>query len=179
MFTTWLRSSRYASAVLMLLRVYLGWTFLHAGWGKLTDAKSFSAAGFLIHSLQHPVLGPDNHPAYPWYNAFLHAFAIPHADVFNFLIPWGEVLVGVGLIFGVLTTAAAFFAMLMNFMYMFAGSISTNPMDILIGMFIIVGGSNSGFFGGDYWLVPYLRKFTGLVQAGQANRIETASSPRL
>ncbi|MFD1677445.1 DoxX family protein [Alicyclobacillus fodiniaquatilis] len=168
MFIRWLRSSRYASVILAALRIYLGWTFLHAGWSKLTATKSFNAAGFLINSVKHPVLNPEKHAVYPWYNSFLSGFAIPHIGVFNFLIPWGEFFVGLGLMLGVLTTTAACFGILMNFMYMFAGSVSTNPVDILCGMFIIVAGFNSGFIGFDYLLIPYIRKTITTILGKQA-----------
>lgn len=158
MFTTWLRSNKYAAGILTILRIYLGWQFLTAGWEKLTGPKAFSAAGFMKNAVAHPVLSPDKTIEYPTFHAFLQNFALPNVGLFNFLVPWGEFLVGLGLIFGVLTTAASFFGMLMNFMYMFAGTISSNPWDVLIGIFIIVAGYNAGKFGGDYWVIPWFRK---------------------
>ncbi|GMA51161.1 hypothetical protein GCM10025857_25180 [Alicyclobacillus contaminans] len=158
MFTNWLRSNRWAAGILTILRVYLGWEFLHAGWEKITASKPFNAAGFLANSIQHPVLTPEKTVQYPWFNAFLKGFALPHVGLFNVLVPWGELLVGVGLILGTLTTAAVFFGMLMNFVYMFAGTVSSNPMDVLIGIFIIVAGYNAGHFGGDRWVIPWLRE---------------------
>ena len=160
MFTKWLRTSKLAAGILTMLRIYLGFGFLSAGWGKLTAAKGFSAAGFLTSSISHPVLLPDKSIAYPWYQSFLNGVALPHIGVFNVLVPYGEFLVGVGLILGVLTTTAAFFGLLMNFMYMFAGSVSSNPLFILIGAFIMAAGYNAGRFGGDYLVIPYLRKLT-------------------
>ena len=38
---------------------------------------------------------------YPWYVSFLEGFAIPNAEIFSFVVAWGEVLVGLGLIVGV------------------------------------------------------------------------------
>ncbi|MNW21798.1 hypothetical protein D3C71_2229140 [compost metagenome] len=46
----------------------------------------------------------------------------------------------------------------MNFMFMFAGTISSNPWFILIGFIIITAGANAGRFGGDYYVLPFLRK---------------------
>jgi thiosulfate dehydrogenase (quinone) large subunit len=80
----------------------------------------------------------------------------------NFLIPWGEFLVGVGLLLGCLKTAAMFFGLLMNFMFMFAGTVSTNPWMILLGVIILAAGANAGKFGADYYVLPYLRKVTKL-----------------
>jgi thiosulfate dehydrogenase (quinone) large subunit len=158
MFVNWLRSNVYARIILTFLRIYLGWEWLHAGWEKLTGPKPFDASGFLKNSINHPVLGPDKSVVYPIYNSFLKHFALPNVGLFNFLVPVGEFLVGLGLILGVLTTAAAFFGVLMNFMYMFAGTVSSNPWDILIGTFILTAGFNAGMYGGDYWVIPWLRK---------------------
>lgn len=156
-FTQWLRTNRIAAGILAIIRIYVGWGFLHAGWEKLTSAGGFSALGFLQHSMENPVLSPTKTAEYPWFNSFINGFAIPHISIFNFLVPWGEFLVGAGLILGVFTTTAAFFGMLMNFMYMFCGTISSNPMDVLLGTFIIVAGYNAGMFGGDFWVIPRVR----------------------
>jgi thiosulfate dehydrogenase (quinone) large subunit len=159
MFTNWVRSNQFASVLLALLRIYLGWGFLTAGWEKLTGDSAFSAASFIKKAVTSPVLGPDKHTAlYPTYTAFLKHFALPNVGLFNFLVPWGELLVGIGLIIGTLTTAAAFFGMVMNFAYMLAGTISSNPWDVLIGIFIIVAGYNAGKLGGDYWVIPWIRR---------------------
>lgn len=157
MFTTWLRENKYASWILTVLRVYLGWQWLTAGWEKLTGG--FSAEKFLQNAVAHPVVGPDKEVLYPTYNAFLKSFALPHIGLFNFLVSTGEFLVGLGLVFGVLTTAAVFFGMVMNFSYMFAGTVSSNPWDVLISIFIIVAGFNAGRIGGDYWVIPWVRKY--------------------
>jgi thiosulfate dehydrogenase [quinone] large subunit len=63
-------------------------------------------------------------------------------------------LVGIGLIIGCLTTAAVFFGLVMNFMYMFAGALSSNPWMVLLGGIILLTGSNAGKFGLDYVVVP-------------------------
>ena len=50
-----------------------------------------------------------DHPAVQgWYAAFLKGFALPNVELFNFLIAWGEVGVGLGLILGTFTTIALF-----------------------------------------------------------------------
>ena len=160
MFTHWLRNNTWAAGILTILRIYLGWSFISAGWGKLTGPKAFDATGFLTHSIASPVLSPEKTMVYPTFHGFLQHFALPNVGLFNFLVPWGEFLVGLGLIVGTLTTVAVFFGMLMNFMYMFAGTVSSNPWDVLIGIFIIVAGYNAGRFGGDYWVIPRIREYT-------------------
>ena len=94
--------------------------------------------------------------AYPLYVKFIESFALPNAGLINILVPWGEFLVGLGLILGCLTTYAAFFGMVMNFAFLMAGTISSNPWDILLAIFIAAAGYNAGKFGLDRFIMPII-----------------------
>jgi thiosulfate dehydrogenase (quinone) large subunit len=155
MFNQFLRENKISAALLTLLRVYLGYAWMTAGWGKITGG--FDAAGFLKGSIANPVAGPDG-VVYGWYVSFLEGVALPNVDLFNFLVPWGEFLVGLGLILGCFTSAAMFFGLVMNFSFMLAGTVSHNPTDILMGVIILTAGFNAGRYGLDYYVVPFLRK---------------------
>lgn len=156
MFNKLLRENNIVAGILTVIRVYLGWHWLSAGWGKITNG--FDAGGFLANAAANPVAKGEE-LVYPTYAKFLESFAVPNADLFSVLIPWGEFLVGLGLILGCLTTYAAFFAMVMNFSFLFAGTISSNPFDILLAIFIAAAGYNAGKFGLDRFVTPYLSKF--------------------
>ncbi|MFD0714399.1 DoxX family protein [Paenibacillus sp. GCM10027626] len=152
-----LRENVYAAGFLLLLRVYLGWEWMTAGIHKLTGG--FDATGYLKGAVANPVADKATGTlVYPTFNAFLERFAIPNAKIFNVLIPIGETLVGLGLILGAVTATAAFFGILMNFMFMFAGTVSTNPWMLLIGGIVMIAGANAGKFGVDYYLLPLIRK---------------------
>lgn len=155
MFGQFLRNHSISAGVLLFLRVYLGWTWLTLGWGKITG--DFHAGGYLQGSVANPVLQGEA-LVYPNYVAFLEKFAIPNADLFSTMVAWGEFLVGLGLILGVFTSAAAFFGVMMNFAFMFAGTVSTNPWMLLISMVILAAGANAGRYGGDRWMLPYVRQ---------------------
>ena len=158
MFNQFLRENKIAAGILTVLRLYLGYEWMTAGYHKL--AGGFDTAGFLKGAIANPVKGPDGSAVYGWYVNFLQHMALPNAHIFNTIIPLGEFLVGVGLILGCLTTAAMFFGLVMNFSYMFAGTVSSNPLDILIGVIIIAAGYNAGRIGLDRWVVPFIRKTT-------------------
>jgi thiosulfate dehydrogenase [quinone] large subunit len=49
----------------------------------------------------------------------------------------------------------------MNFSYVFAGTVSTNPLDILLGVIILAAGFNAGRVGLDRWVVPSFVKLPG------------------
>ena len=154
MFGQFLRENNIAAGILTFLRIYLGWAWLSAGWGKVTGG--FSAEGFLHGAVANPVIKGEE-VIYPTFVAFIERFAIPNAEVFIFMVAWGEVLVGLGLILGVFTSAAAFFGVVMNMAFMFSGTISTNPWMVMIAMFILVAGANAGRFGGDRYVLPYVK----------------------
>ena len=149
------RENKYIAGVWLFLRVYLGWAWLTAGWGKVTG--DFNAGGYLQGSVANPVMNGEA-IKYPNYVAFLENFAIPNADLFSVVVAWGEVLVGLGLILGVLTSAAAFFGVVMNMSFLFAGTVSSNPWMIMVSMFILAAGANAGRYGGDRWVLPYVRQ---------------------
>lgn len=158
MVMNWLRGSKYAAILLTLVRLYLGWEWMTAGWHKITGEKAFDATGFLSGAIAKPIVDKATQEAiYPNFVSFLDNFALPNVKLFNFLVPWGEFLVGLGLLLGCLTTAAVFFGLVMNFMYMLAGTLSSNPWLVLLSIFIIAAGANAGKLGADYYVLPYLR----------------------
>lgn len=132
-----------------MIRVYLGYEWLSSGWEKIYGG-SFDAGGFIQGAI-HKTSG--EHPAVqPWFGSFLEHVALPHVSVFNVLVPWGEFLVGIGLILGVCTTFAVLMGMVMNFAYLMAGTVSTNAQLLLLEIFVIVSGYNAGRIGLDYFL---------------------------
>ncbi|WP_433747451.1 DoxX family protein [Falsibacillus pallidus] len=156
MFIQFIKENRYISILLTVLRIYLGWEWLNAGWGKISG-NGFNASGF-IHGAIHSVSG--DHPAVqPWWGTFLKDVALPSIDVFNVLIPWGEFLVGLALIFGIFTSFSLLMGLIMNFAYMLSGSTSTNPQMVILGLFLIMAGMNAGKIGLDRWVMPRLESF--------------------
>jgi thiosulfate dehydrogenase [quinone] large subunit len=156
MFNNFLRENKISAAILTIFRLYLGYSWFTAGFHKLTGG--FDASGFLKGVTANPVKGPDGTIVYAWYVDFLKDFALPNIDVFNTIVPWGETLIGLGLLLGCLTTAAMFFGLVMNFSFFLAGTVSHNPTDIFLGFIILTAGYNAGKFGLDYWVVPFINK---------------------
>jgi Predicted membrane protein len=160
-----MRENVYAAGIMLLIRLYVGWQWLDAGFHKLKDG--FNAGGFLKGAITNPVIDHEtNANVYPNFVRFLEHVAMPNVKVINILIPLGETLVGLGLILGALTATAAFFGLLMNFMFLFAGTVSTNPWLLLLGGIVMIAGANGGKFGVDYYLLPLLRKWFGNLRKG-------------
>ncbi|WP_442598484.1 DoxX family membrane protein [Neobacillus sp. D3-1R] len=156
MLVKWLRENTVAAGLLAVIRLYIGYSWLTAGFHKLTGG--FDASGYLANAVANPVKGPDGSMVYGWYVSFLKSFAIPNVDIFNTIVPLGEFLVGLGLILGCLTTAAMFFGLVMNFAFFLAGTVSHIPTDLFFGAIILFAGFNAGVFGLDRWVIPFIRK---------------------
>jgi len=96
-----------------------------------------------------------------WYATFLESFALPNAGLINVIIPWGELLVGLGLVLGVATIPALIAAAFMNLNFLLAGTLSTNPIFYTIAILLLFTGSASYYYGVDRFLTSYLKeKFT-------------------
>ena len=72
------------------------------------------------------------------------------------LIAFGELAVGIGLVLGILTGAAAFFGALMNMSFLLAGSASTNPVLFTFAIGLILAWRVAGYYGVDRYLLPML-----------------------
>jgi thiosulfate dehydrogenase (quinone) large subunit len=163
MFINFLRKNKQVSILLAVLRVYLGYTWVMAGWGKITGGQ-FDASGFLQGALAKAT--GENPVVQGWWAVFLENVAIPNVEAFNFLVPWGELLVGLGLLIGCFTKTAVFFGIAMNFSYMFSGTTSTNPQLVLLSMFILVSAMNAGRYGVDGMIMKRLKEklFVGKIR---------------
>lgn len=173
MLLKWFRENVWAAAVITFLRLYVGWEWMHHGWEKMVGG--FDAAGFLKNAVNNPVADRATGTVlFPNYTYFIEHFALPNVKFINFLIPLGEFLIGVGLIVGGLTLTAACFAMMLNFLFLFAGTVSTNPWLLLIGVILFAAGANAGRFGLDGYVMPMIRKAVAkrLGRKGGGNRLD-------
>jgi thiosulfate dehydrogenase [quinone] large subunit len=81
---------------------------------------------------------------------------LPNASIWGYVVAWGEVLVGVGLIIGLFTGIAAFFGSFMNMNFLLAGSVGTNPILFLLAVFLVLAWRTAGWWGLDRWVLPML-----------------------
>jgi thiosulfate dehydrogenase [quinone] large subunit len=66
--------------------------------------------------------------------------------------------VGIALIVGFLVGISAFFGVLMNVGFLLAGTVSVNPQWLLMGILLMIAWRESGWFGIDRILLPWLLK---------------------
>jgi thiosulfate dehydrogenase (quinone) large subunit len=113
--------------------------------------------------------------AFDWYRDFLlWLLSVGAEGFFGKLITYGQVLVGVALIFGAFVGLAAFFGAFMNWNFMMAGTASTNPMMFLVSLLLVLAWKVAGYYGPDRcataWTGPARRARALLFQAAAAHR---------
>lgn len=144
----------------LIVRVYLGWQWLEAGWGKLHNSTWLgSDAGASVSGFLHGALtkmGGTHPDVSSWYGWFINHVALPHAVFFSYVITFGEILVGVALILGLFTVVATYFGAFMNFNYLFAGTVSSNPWLLLLSIFLIMARKVAGRIGLDFFVQPII-----------------------
>ncbi len=96
----------------LALRLMMGYAFAYSGFTKIAAAEPFSAGGYLAN-----VAATNGNPlaglfawmgSTPWFVEFA-----------NVAVPWGELLIGLGLLVGAVVRLAAFFGALMMLMFYF------------------------------------------------------------
>ncbi|MEO8065836.1 MAG: DoxX family protein [Candidatus Doudnabacteria bacterium] len=144
----------------LVVRVYVGYEWWIAGWDKFNNPvwvgpqAGTAITGFLNGALQKTT---GAHPDVSgWYSSFISEFALHHTVLFSYIVTYGELLVGAALILGVFTGIAAFFGTFMNLNYLFAGTVSTNPVLLLLQLFLILAWRTAGWYGLDRYLLPML-----------------------
>ncbi|MBA3944653.1 MAG: DoxX family protein [Herpetosiphonaceae bacterium] len=146
----------------LIIRLYVGWEWLVAGWEKLTNPAGVwtgAKAGAALNGFAQGALkktSGDHPDVAAWYSWFLQHAVLPHAALFSYMVTFGEILVGLALITGLLTGIAAFFGGFMNANYLLAGTVSTNPMLFILATWLVLAWRVAGYWGLDRWALPFL-----------------------
>lgn len=154
----WLFTNTTSAWIWLILRLYLGYTWLVAGWGKVTsDAWTGEKAGTAVKGFMTGAIAlAEEGDVAGWYAWFLETVVIPNVVPFSYMVAYGELLVGLGLIVGLLTGIAAFFGAIMNLSFLLAGTVSTNPVMFMIAILLIMAWKVAGWYGLDRWALPFL-----------------------
>ena len=142
------------------IRIFLGFEWLEAGWHKLTGEGWVDGGAALLGFWNNAVAVPEEgRPpiSYDWYRNFIQWLIDNGAQTWmGWVITLGELAVGLGLLFGVLTGFAAFFGALMNMSFLLAGSASTNPVLFTMAVGLMLAWRVAGYYGLDRYLLPAL-----------------------
>jgi len=159
-FARYLFSNTRAGLFWLPIRLFLGFSWFEAGWHKATGGGWLDGGASLAGYWQNAISIPEQgRPpiTYDWYREFI-TFLVNgnHETWFAWVITFGELAVGIGLILGALTGIAAFFGALMNMSFLLAGSASSNPVLFTAAIGLILAWRVAGYYGLDRYLLPML-----------------------
>jgi thiosulfate dehydrogenase [quinone] large subunit len=167
-----LRLGQDAAPLYLGVRLFVGYQWLNAGWGKLNNPAWAQTGEALRGYWERAVTVPAQGSApivYPAYRALIQYMLDNNWYTwFSKVIIAGELLVGLGLILGGLTAIAAVGGLLLNFSFLYAGTVSSNPTLIILEALIIYGWRVAGWWGLDRFLLPALGTPWGRGQRGTA-----------
>ena len=181
----------------LIVRVYVGYQWLTAGFEKLTGysitvgntfgTKAGSSWIFTSHlgaALQGfaqsgIAQATGAHPGVQgWYAWFLQNAVIPWAGFWSYVVTFGEIAGGIGLILGILTGIAAFFGVFMNMNFLLAGAVSINPIIGGLAILLVLAWRVAGYWGVDRWLLPLLgTPWTGSLARAEQEKSKQTSPP--
>lgn len=145
----------------LVVRLYVGYTWLSSGWEKLSNPAWVQTGEALKGFWERAVMIPEA-PARPliafnWYRVFIQSMLDSGSYTwFAKLVVAAEILIGLALIIGLFTGIAAFFGGFMNWNFMMAGSASINPVLFFLAVLLVLAWKTAGWWGLDRWLLPLL-----------------------
>jgi thiosulfate dehydrogenase (quinone) large subunit len=147
--------------VWLLVRLYVGYEWLAAGWEKTHESAwtqtGLAVKGFWTRAIMVPQ--PPARPAieYEWYRSFIEFLLSSNAyPWFAKFIVFCELSIGVALILGVAVGLGAFFGAFMNWNFIMSGSGSTNGMLIVLSILLVLAWKVAGYWGADRWVLRWI-----------------------
>jgi thiosulfate dehydrogenase [quinone] large subunit len=159
-FTRFLFGNSRAGLFWLPIRLFVGFSWLDAGWHKFTDPEWTQGGAALRAYWERAAAIPEQgRPpiTYEWYRDFINFLLNGHHETwFAWVVTLGELAIGIGLILGILTGVAAFFGAFMNMSFLLAGSASTNPVMFTLAVGLMLAWKVAGYYGVDRYLLPRL-----------------------
>jgi thiosulfate dehydrogenase (quinone) large subunit len=153
-------ASKYSIPFWTVVRIYLGYLWLTAGWGKVTNpAWVGSEAGTAISGFFQGTLAratAETPTVTGWFAWLVEHVFLPNAAVMSYFVAFGQVAVGVALILGLLVGFSAFMGGFMNVNFLLAGTLSINPIMFILATWLVLAWRVAGYWGLDYWVLPRL-----------------------
>lgn len=139
----------------LIPRLYLAYVWLPSAWGKLNNPAWVQTGealkGFWMNALSSGDI------KFEWYSGFLQFLVNIEAWTWmGKLIPLGELFVGLSLLLGAFVGIGAFGGAFLNWNFLMAGTLSTNPLLIILEILLILAWKVAGWYGLDRWLLPKL-----------------------
>jgi thiosulfate dehydrogenase [quinone] large subunit len=151
--------------VWLAARLFVGWKFLEAGWDKVTGSEWLNSTegihGFLGAAGSPEATAGEHATVATWYAWLVNHIFLHIQGLLAYMVPLGEMAIGIGLILGIFTLGAAFFGAMLNLLFMLSGSLSAsiNPIMFGLGLMIMFAGSAAYVYGVDAVMLPRIKEW--------------------
>jgi thiosulfate dehydrogenase [quinone] large subunit len=95
-----------------LVRILVGIQFFIVAWPKVSGGRFLGSGG---RALAGQLMQGAAKDSFAWHRAFIEGFVIPHANVFSYIVAFGELAIALSLIFGCLVRVSSLFGAFHNF----------------------------------------------------------------
>lgn len=157
-----LSTNKKLSVLYLLIRLYVGYQWLAAGIPKLLSPTWIgSQAGVSLTKFLSQTLTKTTgaHPeVMSWYAYLTKHIFLPMATEMSYLIVLLELVIGLSILLGLQIKKGAFLGAFLNFNFLLAGSLSLNPILLLLEIILIFGNKVSGYLGLDGFLARNSKK---------------------
>lgn len=149
--------NRYFRGIWAVLRIMLGYIWLSAAFEKLrafpvyVGSKAGTAVSGYLHGALAETAGAHAQVTAEW-AWLIHTLFLPTAGFWSIVVTFGELVVGIALILGVLTGTALLAALVMNMAYMLSGSATVNPVMFALEFGMLALGPAVAYWGLDHFL---------------------------
>lgn len=148
----------------VMLRFYVGYVFLLAGWNKYSGGWLNPAPGSSpLAKVLNTWFSGDKPMPPGWYHDLLSRMVLPNAHLFGILVALGELAVGVLLLLGLATRLGGLLAAVMTLNYFLATKhvgvvyVLENQLFILAGLLLMLSAAGRAW-GVDFFLRRALPK---------------------
>jgi thiosulfate dehydrogenase [quinone] large subunit len=117
---------------LAIPRIFVGYHFIGVAWAKLSrgflNGKDLSAQ--LLQTVGKDPVG--------WHRHFILGFVLPHSAFFSYLVPLGELAIGISLVLGCLVRLSSLFGAFHNLNILFAIALASSGAQVAVNEIFIV-----------------------------------------
>lgn len=138
----------------LIVRLYLAYSWLSSGFGKLTN-PAWSQTGEALMGFWAKAL--EGKIYFDWYQAFIqYLYDMQAWTWFSKLVIAGELFVGLSLLLGAFVGIGAFTGAFLNWNFLLAGTTSSNPLFLVLEIALVLAWKTAGWYGLDRYLLPKL-----------------------
>lgn len=138
----------------LIVRLYLAYIWLSGAWSKLNN-PAWMDTGTALKGFWDKALASGIY--FDWYQNFIQYLYNQQAWTwFSKVVVAGELFVGLSMLLGAFVGVGAFVGAFMNWNFLLAGTVSSNPLLLVLELGLVLAWKVAGWYGLDRYLLPLL-----------------------